>query len=56
MHVQIINRVGQTLKQFTSLSVSRQTLSIPVHDLPAGRYRLNLQSGTEKQLLLFVKQ
>ena len=56
MNVRIINSAGQTIKQFTALSVSGQTLSIPVHDLPAGRYWLTLQSGDEKQLLQFVKQ
>ncbi|MBL7700929.1 MAG: FG-GAP repeat protein [Ferruginibacter sp.] len=56
MNVQVINSAGQMIKQFTRLPVSGQTLSIPVHDLPAGQYWLTLQSGDEKQLLQFVKQ
>jgi hypothetical protein len=55
MNVQVINSAGQTVKQFNGLPVSGQTLSIPVHDLPAGRYWLKLQSGDEKQLLQFLK-
>jgi Secretion system C-terminal sorting domain len=55
MNVQIINSAGQTVKQFFGLSVSGQTLSIPVRNLPAGRYWLKLQSGGEKQTLQFVK-
>ncbi len=54
MNVQIINGAGQTIKQFANLPVSGQKLSITVHDLPAGQYWLNLQSGSEKQLLQFV--
>jgi hypothetical protein len=56
MNVQIINSAGLIIKQFSSLSVAGQTLTIPVHDLSAGRYWLKLQSGDEKQLLQFVKQ
>jgi len=56
MNVQIINSQGQTLKKMPGLGSVGQVLSIPVHDLPAGRYWLKLQSNDEKQLLQFVKQ
>lgn len=55
MDVQIINAAGQTIKQLNHLSPSNQTLTIPVNDLPAGRYWLKLHGGGEKQLLRFVK-
>ena len=56
MNVQIINSAGQIIKKLSRLPVSGQTLSIPVHDFPAGLYWLTLQIGDEKQLLQFVKQ
>jgi hypothetical protein len=56
MNVKIVNTSGQTVKQFGNLTVSGQTLKIPVSNLPAGNYWLYLQSGSEKQVLQFVKQ
>jgi len=56
MNAQIINAAGQVVKQFNKLSVSNQTITIPVRDLPAGQYWLNLRNGNEKQLVQFVKQ
>ena len=56
MDVQVINSAGQTVQQYSGLPVAGQTLTLPVQDLPAGRYWIRLQSGDEKQLLQFVKQ
>ncbi len=56
MNVQIINSAGQTVKQLNNLSTSNQTITIPVQNLPAGQYWLRLQSGSEKQVLQFVKE
>ncbi|MBL0055232.1 MAG: FG-GAP repeat protein [Chitinophagaceae bacterium] len=55
MDVQIVNAAGQVVKQLNNLSVSNQSLRIPVNNLSPGRYWLKLQSGNEKQLLQFVK-
>ncbi len=55
MNVQIINSSGQMVKQLTVTS-SNQTITIPVQNLAAGKYWLRLQSGSEKQVLQFVKQ
>lgn len=54
MNVQIVNSVGQLVKQL-QLSATNQTITIPVQNLPAGKYWLYLQGGDEKQLLQFVK-
>jgi hypothetical protein len=55
MNVQIVNSAGQVVKQLT-LAASNQTITIPVQNLPAGKYWLHLQSSEEKQVLQFVKQ
>ena len=55
MNVQIVNTQGQIVKQMQFASTN-QTISIPVHNLTAGKYWLRLQSGSEKQVLQFVKQ
>jgi hypothetical protein len=55
MNVQIVNNAGQIVKQINNLSLSGQSLSIPVSSLPAGNYWLHLQSGSEKQVIQFVK-
>ncbi len=55
MNVQVINSAGQIVKKFISPS-SIQTITIPVHNLPADQYWLRLQSGDERQVLQFVKQ
>ncbi|MBK7434891.1 MAG: T9SS type A sorting domain-containing protein [Chitinophagaceae bacterium] len=55
MDVQIVNAAGQVVKQLNNLSVSNQSLRIPVNNLSPGRYWLKLQSGNDKQLLQFVK-
>jgi len=55
MNVQIINRTGQMVKQMV-LPASTQIITIPVHNLAAGKYWLHLQSGGEKQVLQFIKQ
>ena len=55
MNVQIVNSNGQLVKQL-QLLVSNQILSIPVQNLAAGQYWLRIQSGSEKQVLQFVKQ
>jgi len=56
MNVQIINSVGQIVKQLINLTVSNQTITISVNNLPAGQYWLHLQNGAEKQVLQFVKR
>ncbi len=56
MNVQIVNTTGQIVKQFTNLSTTNQTITIPVHNLPSGQYWLRLQSGAKKQVLQFLKQ
>ncbi|MBL0180999.1 MAG: FG-GAP repeat protein [Chitinophagaceae bacterium] len=56
INVQIVNSAGQMMKQLNSLLVTNQTITIPVHNLPAGQYWLRLQSGAEKQVLQFVKE
>ena len=56
MNVQILNTAGQTVKQFNDLTVSNQTITIPVYNLPPGNYWLRLQSGAEKQVLQFAKR
>jgi hypothetical protein len=56
MNIQVINSAGQSVKQLNNLSVSNQTLTIPVKDLAAGNYWLHLQTGTNMQVLQFVKQ
>lgn len=55
MNVSVINAAGQTIKQLSVISPSGQTISVPVHDLPAGQYWLRLQNGGEKQVLQFLK-
>ena len=56
MDVQIINSAGQTIKQLSIPSTTDQMVKIPVSYLNAGVYFLYLKSGTEKQVLQFVKQ
>jgi FG-GAP-like repeat/Secretion system C-terminal sorting domain/FG-GAP repeat len=57
MQVQVTNAAGQVLKMIKDLRVSPgQTISIPVQDLPPGKYWLHLHTGTQKQLLQFIKQ
>ncbi|MFL5747502.1 MAG: FG-GAP-like repeat-containing protein [Niastella sp.] len=56
MKVQIINAGGQTVKQFNNVSTAGQLLAIPVSDLQTGAYFLYLQSGSEHQVLQFVKE
>jgi len=55
IEVQLINATGQTVRRLNNLAPANQTLTIPVNDLPAGRYWLKLQGGGEKQVLQFVK-
>lgn len=55
INVQIVNTTGQIVYQMNNLSLSTQVLKIPVSDLPRGQYWLHLQSGSEKQVLQFVK-
>jgi Secretion system C-terminal sorting domain/FG-GAP repeat/FG-GAP-like repeat len=55
MNVQIINASGQLVKQI-QVPASNQIITIPVQHLAPGKYWLHLQSGTEKQVLQFVKQ
>ena len=55
MNVQIINNAGQLVKQM-QIASANQTISIPVQYLTAGKYWLHLQTGSEKQVLQFVKQ
>ena len=55
MNVQIFNSAGQLVKKST-IPALNQIAIIPVQNLPAGKYWLQLQSGTDKQLLQFVKQ
>jgi hypothetical protein len=56
MNVQIVNSTGQIVQQYSNLPVLNQTIKIPVSNLPSGNYWLRLQTGTEKQVLQFVKQ
>ncbi len=56
MNVQIVNALGQVVKQYTNLSTQNQTLQIPVKALANGNYWLHLQGDGEKQVLQFVKQ
>ncbi len=55
MNAQVVNSAGQIVKQLR-LSATNQTITIPVQNLAAGKYWLQLQSGDEKQVLQFVKQ
>lgn len=54
MYIQIFNASGQLVKQLT-VQASNQTITIPVQNLAAGKYWLQLQSGNDKQVLQFVK-
>jgi hypothetical protein len=54
--VQIINSAGQTIKRISNVSGGGHMLKIPVACLNGGVYYLYLQSGTEMQVLQFVKQ
>ncbi len=56
INVRIINSSGQTVKQLNNLSANNQVLTIPVRNLPAGRYWLHIQGRTDKQVLQFIKQ
>jgi hypothetical protein len=56
MNVQIINGAGQVVKQYSNKSTTGQVLQIPISDLASGTYFLYLQSGSEKQVLQFVKE
>ena len=55
INVQIINSTGQSVKQL-QLAASNQTITIPVQNLAAGKYWLQLQIGDEKQMLQFIKE
>jgi len=55
MDVQIVNATGQTVRRLNNMAITNQTMTIPVNDLPAGRYWLKLQGNGEKQVLQFVK-
>lgn len=55
INVQIVNAAGQIVKQLNDLAVFNQTIRIPVSNLSSGNYWLRLQTGTEKQVLQFVK-
>lgn len=56
MQVQIINSAGQVVKQYPNMPAGNQVLQIPVSALASGTYFLYLQSGSEKQVLQFVKE
>jgi hypothetical protein len=56
MNVQIVNALGQIVKQYSKLSTQNQSIQIPVKELAAGNYWLQLQGDGEKQVLQFVKQ
>jgi len=56
MNVQIMNGAGQVVKQYTNVTAANQILQIPVSTLASGTYLLYLQSGSEKQVLQFVKE
>jgi hypothetical protein len=56
MNVRIINSAGQVAKQFTIVAAGSRTIQIPVDNLTGGTYFLYLQSGSEKQVLQFVKE
>ncbi|MBP6432301.1 MAG: T9SS type A sorting domain-containing protein, partial [Ferruginibacter sp.] len=56
MNVQIVNALGQVVKQYNKLSTQNQTVQIPVKGLASGNYWLQLQGDGEKQVLQFVKQ
>ena len=55
INVQVTNVAGQMVKQLT-IPASNQVITIPVQNLPAGKYWLQLQNGKEKQTLQFIKQ
>ncbi|MBL7700930.1 MAG: FG-GAP repeat protein [Ferruginibacter sp.] len=55
MNVQIISSEGRVVKKLT-VPAFNQIITVPVQNLPAGKYWLHLQSGVEKQVLQFVKQ
>jgi hypothetical protein len=55
MNVRIINASGQPVKQM-QVPASNQVITIPVQHLAAGKYWLQLQSGSDRQVLQFVKQ
>lgn len=56
INVQIVNSAGQTMKQFSDLTVLNQTVIIPLNDLVHGAYFLYLRAGEEKQVLQFIKE
>jgi Secretion system C-terminal sorting domain/FG-GAP repeat/FG-GAP-like repeat len=56
MNVQIVNALGQVVKQYNKLSTQNQLIQIAVKELAAGNYWLQLQSDGDKQVLQFVKQ
>lgn len=56
MNVQIMNAAGQTIQQYANMSTAGSVVTIPVSSLAAGTYFLYLQSGSEKQVLQFMKK
>jgi hypothetical protein len=56
INMQIVNALGQVVKQFSKLSTQNQTIQIPVKDLASGNYWLQLQGDGDRQVLQFVKQ
>jgi FG-GAP repeat/Secretion system C-terminal sorting domain/FG-GAP-like repeat len=56
IRVTIVNATGQIVKKSDNLSVTNRVLTIPVIDLPAGRYWLYLENGIAKQVIQFVKE
>jgi hypothetical protein len=56
MNVQIVNALGQVVKQYSKLSTQNQLIQIHVKELAAGSYWLQLQADGDRQVLQFVKQ
>ena len=56
MNVQIVNNLGQIVKQFNALPVTNQSITLPIASLPSGNYWLRLQAGSDKLVIQFTKQ
>lgn len=54
--LQVVNSAGQTVKQFTNISVVGERIQVPVSDLPAGIYLLHLQNDGQREVLKFIKR
>ncbi|MBL7732135.1 MAG: FG-GAP repeat protein [Chitinophagaceae bacterium] len=56
LDIAVLNSAGQLVKRLNNLAANNRLIKIPVSELSPGVYWLQLQIGTDKQVLQFVKQ